>query len=209
LLGQAKNLNALGVVFLDLRQYEKSINASLNALKVSESIGDRLGQAKGWTNLGKAYSYNMAYDEALHALRQAEKFERSRKNKRWLVVVLYEIANVQRRTHDFKNAIESCNAGLEFDRNNFRLMNLREQILEEEERWDTLVEGCQGVIVRWQRGSDDWSWGFIQTDDAPRDVWFGKNVLNDPEHPIQVGDKVTFDYIIGKKSPRATRVETL
>lgn len=69
--GKSNILNTLGIINLQLGQFEKSKLYFLEALSISRNLEDRYAEATAISNLGDLYLETKDYDMALHYFRQA------------------------------------------------------------------------------------------------------------------------------------------
>jgi signal transduction histidine kinase/Flp pilus assembly protein TadD len=111
--GEAIYLNNIGLIYQELKQYEKAIEHHKKALKIREDLNLDSEQATSLSNLGVCYKSLYQYDKSIKAYERAIALSEKSKNTRNYYAFFDNLASVYYEMENYEKAIEFYKKALE------------------------------------------------------------------------------------------------
>ncbi|MCC5928388.1 MAG: tetratricopeptide repeat protein [Cyclobacteriaceae bacterium] len=119
--GKSNIYNTLGIINLQLAQYDKSKSYFLDALNIARTLQDRYAEATTISNLGDLYLETKDYDMALHYFRQALEIDQLEYDTMALGYSYYSIGNTYSQKGDKEEALKYLYKSVEYSKRSLDL----------------------------------------------------------------------------------------
>lgn len=111
--GESVYLNNIGLIYQELKQYEKALNNHKKALKIREEINLESEQAISQANIGVCYKNLSRYKESIESFKKAIKLAKSANSMRNYYSYHGNLANVYQEQKNYEQAIANYKIALE------------------------------------------------------------------------------------------------
>lgn len=111
--GESVYLNNIGLIYQELKQYEKALEIHQKALKIREEINLESEQAISQANIGVCYKNLFRFKEAISAYEKAIALAKSANSMRHYYSFHGNLANVYQEIEEYENAITNYKIALE------------------------------------------------------------------------------------------------
>lgn len=111
--GESVYLNNIGLIYQELKQFEKALEIHKKALKIREEINLKSEQAISQANIGVCYKSLSKYDEAIQAYEKAIALAKSANSMRHYYSLFGNLANVYQEMEKYELAIINYKKALE------------------------------------------------------------------------------------------------
>lgn len=111
--GESVYLNNIGLIYQELKQFEKALENHQKALKIREEINLESEQAISLANIGVCYKNLLQYENAIDAYKKAIDLAKSANSMRNYYSFHSNLANVYQEQENFEQAIANYKIALE------------------------------------------------------------------------------------------------
>ncbi|MCM4171772.1 tetratricopeptide repeat protein [Arenibacter sp. TNZ] len=100
------SLNSIGNLYLTLKQYEIAISQFKRAMESAKELGNKLGLAINYQNIGECLEYKGELEEALHYYRTSLDYNNEIENDKGKIICKNSIAQIYLKQNNLDEAIE-------------------------------------------------------------------------------------------------------